>query len=63
MDPLGFGLENFNAIGQWRTQDSGEAIDASGVLPNGGKFNGPAELKAYLLTRKDQFNRAFAEKI
>ncbi len=63
MDPLGFGLENFNAIGQWRTQDSGEAIDASGVLPNGGKFNGPAELKAYLLTRKDQFNRAFAEKM
>ena len=63
MDPLGFGLENFNAIGQWRTQDSGETIDASGVLPNGGKFNGPAELKAYLLTRKDQFNRAFAEKM
>ena len=41
MDPLGLSLENFDAIGQWRTTDSGRAIDASGVLLDGTKVDGP----------------------
>ena len=57
MDPLGFGFENFNAIGQWRTQDGKFPIDASGTLPDGRVFNGPSELE--LLLRKDK--SAFAE--
>ncbi|NDD65183.1 MAG: DUF1592 domain-containing protein, partial [Acidobacteria bacterium] len=44
MDPLGFGLENFDAIGRWRTHDGEAPIDSSGVLPNGTRFSGPAEL-------------------
>ncbi len=56
MDPLGFGLENFNAVGQWRIRDDArEAIDSTGVLPDGTKFSGPEELKQVLLSRKDQF--------
>ena len=47
MDPLGFGLENFNAIGQWREADGGVAIDARGELPDGQAFDGPAELRRY----------------
>ena len=46
MDPLGLSLENFDAIGQWRTTDAGHAIDASGVLLDGTKVNGPRELRA-----------------
>ena len=53
MDPLGFGLENFDAIGRWRTSDAGGPIDASGVLPSGEKFNGPSELKSLLLARRE----------
>jgi mono/diheme cytochrome c family protein len=57
MDPLGFGFENFNAIGQWRTEDGKFHIDASGTLPDGRVFNGPSELE--MLLRKDK--AAFAE--
>ena len=46
MDPLGFGLENFDAIGAWRTTDGTAPIDASGTLPDGKTFNGPVELAA-----------------
>jgi hypothetical protein len=46
MDPLGFGLENFNAIGEWRTQDGKFPVDASGALPDGRTFQTPAQLKA-----------------
>src|SRR5262249_39774416 len=49
MDPIGFALENYDAIGRWRTKDAGAVIDASGKLPDGTKFNGPAELKKILL--------------
>jgi hypothetical protein len=63
MDPLGFGLENFDAVGAWRTLDGKDPIDASGVLPGGQTFAGPAELKAVLLTRKDRFARCLAEKM
>jgi len=62
IDPLGFGLENFDAIGRWRTTQNGEKIDTSGATPDGKIFNGPAELKKILLTRKDEFAHHAAEK-
>ena len=56
MDPLGFALENFNGVGEWRTtSEAGSPVDASGVLPNGTKFNGPAELRKVLLSHPEQF--------
>ncbi len=63
LDPLGFGLENFDAVGAWRTQDNKQPIDASGVLPGGEKFTGPTELRKVLLGKSDQFRRCFAEKL
>jgi Protein of unknown function (DUF1592)/Protein of unknown function (DUF1588)/Protein of unknown function (DUF1585)/Protein of unknown function (DUF1587)/Protein of unknown function (DUF1595) len=63
MDPLGFGLENFDAIGGWRTHDGGQPIDSSGRLPGGRAFRGPAELKAALSSRRDSFARCLAEKM
>jgi cytochrome c551/c552 len=57
MDPIGFSLENFDAIGEWRTADQGAPIDASGVLADGYKINGPAELLAFLSARPEQFVR------
>jgi hypothetical protein len=58
MDPLGFALENFDAIGRWRTRDDGGEIDASAKLPNGATFAGPQGLKQYLLSRPEQFASA-----
>lgn len=63
MDPLGFGLENFDAIGRWRTEIAGEAVDATGEMVTGETFNGPTELRALLLKRKDAFARNVAEKM
>jgi hypothetical protein len=63
MDPLGFGFENFDAVGAWRTQEGKHAIDSSGVLPDGSRFNGPAELRKVLVGKKDQFVRCLAEKL
>jgi hypothetical protein len=63
MDPLGFGLENFDAVGAWRTLDGKDKIDSSGVLPSGEKFAGPAELKKILMSRKKDFVRNLAEKM
>ena len=63
MDPLGFGLENFDAIGGWRSRDDGQPIDSSGQLPGGRAFHGPAELKAALLSRRDAFARCLTEKM
>ncbi|HWN95441.1 MAG TPA: DUF1592 domain-containing protein [Methylomirabilota bacterium] len=63
LDPLGFGLENFDAIGRWRTEIRGEPVDASGVMPSGEKFNGAAELKGILLARKDEFVRNVTERM
>jgi hypothetical protein len=63
MDPLGLSLENFDAIGQWRTADAGHAIDASGVLLDGTKVDGPVELRQALVTRKAQFAQAVTEKL
>jgi hypothetical protein len=63
MDPLGLSLENFDAIGQWRAQDSGRAIDASGTLLDGTKVSGPSELRKALVARKEQFATAVTEKL
>jgi hypothetical protein len=63
MDPLGFGFENFDAVGKWRTKDGAFDVDSSGVLPDGSKFNGPAELRKVLLKKKDQFVRCLADKM
>jgi Protein of unknown function (DUF1588)/Protein of unknown function (DUF1585)/Protein of unknown function (DUF1592) len=62
IDPLGYGLENFDAIGRWRDKDNGQPVDSAGVLSNGERFSGPAELKSVLLARKDQFARTLAAK-
>ncbi|MBZ5634843.1 MAG: DUF1592 domain-containing protein [Acidobacteriia bacterium] len=63
MDPLGLSLENFDAIGQWRTTDAGQAINASGVLLDGTKINGPRELRQALMAQKTQFAKAVTEKL
>jgi hypothetical protein len=52
MDPLGFALENFDGIGRWRTTDANAAIDASGAMPDGTKFSGPAEFRRVLLDER-----------
>lgn len=65
MDPLGFALENFDAVGKWRTA-SGAAntpIDPSGSLPDGTKFEGPAGLRTVLLSQPDQFVTTVTEKL
>ncbi len=63
MDPLGFALENFDAIGKWRDKDGETTIDPSGVLPNGKKIGGADDLKKALLERKDDFVRCLATKM
>ena len=63
MDPLGLSLENFDAIGQWRTTDAGTPIDASGVLLDGTKVDGPATLRRALVAQKEQFVRTVAERL
>ena len=63
MDPLGFGLENYDAIGRWRDFEGDVPIDATGVLPGGQSFDSPAELKAIIAANDDAFTRALAEKM
>jgi mono/diheme cytochrome c family protein len=63
MDPLGFALENFDATGQWRTQEDGVQIDASAVLPDGTKFEGPKGLRGMLLGQPEQIATAATEKL
>ena len=64
MDPIGFALENFDAIGRWREVDQKLPIDASGELTNGAKFEGAQELQKLLTTvKKDQFIRCIVEKM
>lgn len=63
MDPLGFSLENFDAIGQWRSTDAGHKIDASGVLLDGTKVDGPRALQLAILAQKSQFAKAVTEKL
>jgi len=63
MDVLGFGLENYDAIGRWRITDGRFPIDASGTFPNGKTFNGPAAMKAILLDNMPDFVRCLTEKM
>ena len=64
LDPIGFGLENFDAIGRWRDQDeNGQAIDASGELPGGRKFSNPKELKAIIAQHNAKFSRNLVERL
>lgn len=64
LDPIGFGLENFDAIGRWRDQDdAGGPIDAAGELPGGKHFTSPKELKAIIAARTDELARNVTEKL
>ena len=63
MDPIGFSLENFDAVGAWRTEDESLPIDASGTLVDGTMLNGPASLRNALVRYSDQYVRAVTEKL
>jgi mono/diheme cytochrome c family protein len=63
LDPMGFALENYDAIGKFRAVDDGVKIDASGALPNGTVVDGPAALKKVLLERQEEFLDCLAEKM
>ena len=63
MDPLGFGLENFDAIGAWRTKDGQFPINASGTLPDGRSFDGPRGLKSILKAQPDAFAECLTRKL
>jgi hypothetical protein len=63
MDPLGFSLENFDAVGQWRTADGEAPINASGVLLDGTAVDGPASLRTALLAQKEQFVKTVTGKL
>ncbi|HEV8260176.1 MAG TPA: DUF1592 domain-containing protein [Burkholderiales bacterium] len=63
LDPLGFALENYDAVGKFRTSEGGGEIDASGSLPGGITVRGAGDLKKVLLDRRDEFVECFAEKL
>lgn len=64
MDPIGFALENFDAMGRWRDKDNNkQPLDVRATMPDGTEINGPLALKQLLLTRKDDFTRCLAEKL
>ena len=64
IDPLGFALENYDAIGGWRDKYDGKvSIDSSGKMPDGDSFETPVEFQEALLRRKDQFARCITEKL
>jgi mono/diheme cytochrome c family protein len=64
MDPIGFALENYDGVGKWRDEDAGIRIDASGKLPDGGEFNGPAGLTQLMVTKyREDFVRTVTEKL
>ncbi|QEL13425.1 DUF1592 domain-containing protein [Limnoglobus roseus] len=63
MDPVGFSLENFDAVGRWRTTDEAQPVDASGGLPDGSRFTGVAGLEAGLLKRPEIFVGTLADKL
>ncbi|HLK48342.1 MAG TPA: DUF1592 domain-containing protein [Bryobacteraceae bacterium] len=62
-EPMGLALENFDAVGTWRTHDGESLIDASGVLVDGTKVNGVADLRQWVVSRSDQFVRVVTEKL
>jgi hypothetical protein len=63
MDALGFGFENFDAIGRWRERDGGQPVDASGELPGGERFSQPVELLGILAGKERQFSEAITRKM
>ena len=63
MDPLGFAMQNFDAIGKWRDEEGGTVIDASGALPDGRSFDGLSELRDLLLLRPEEFVTTVTEKL
>ena len=63
MDPLGMGLENFDAVGRWRDKEGERDVDSTGELPSGEKFSGPLELIGIIRGRQTQFHRAFTERL
>jgi hypothetical protein len=63
MDPLGFSLENFDALGQWRTMDGSAPINATGVLLDGTRVDGPATLRRALVAQQEQFVRTVTAKL
>jgi hypothetical protein len=63
MDPLGFALENYDAIGKWRTQDGNFPVDSSGVLPGGKSFSNPAEMREVLSGMLPEFSRCLTQKM
>jgi hypothetical protein len=63
MDPLGFSLEQFDALGRWRVATEAGPIDASAALPDGSRFDGARGLRAFLAAHRDEFVRTFTEKL
>lgn len=63
MDPIGFSLENYDAVGRWRDRERGQPIDAGGALPDGDEFEGVAGLEAALLRQPELFVSTFVEKL
>jgi hypothetical protein len=63
MDPIGFALENFDAVGVWRTNDSGFKVDPTGQMYDGAKLNGPASLRQALMGHSDAFLETFSESL
>jgi hypothetical protein len=63
MDPLGFALDHFDAVGKWRVADEGTAVDASGTLPDGSTFRGLDGLRTLLDSRREQFVATVTEKL
>ncbi len=63
IDPLGFALENYDAIGRWRDEENGLAVDVSGVLPTGQRFDGVDQLKDILLAQKERFAKTVVERM
>ena len=64
IDPAGFALENFDAVGKWRdTDDTGKTIDATGELPDGARFNGITDFRRALLSQPERFVNTITEKL
>ena len=63
MDPLGFGLENFDVLGRWRTEDHGQPLDTQGTLPSGETYEGPTGLKQLLLAKEEKIIRHMTKKM
>ena len=63
MDPIGFALENFDAVGAWRTNDSGFRVDATGQMFDGAKLDGPVSLRQAIMNHSDSFIGTFTENL